>query len=488
VTSVDCIAGLVCLSSQDGGTCQQPTIPAIVGCGSKGSNCGGAADAPCCGFCVQGTCKDLGEVPCATYVGAPCNGPSDCCSFLSCDAGTCQATCGGENAPCNPANGNGDCCVQLGQTCQGYGGDGGTPYECNNGYAVQPGTGCATYCAVGGPPECQLGAPCEPASTGLDNCVAAGLFCDPGFDVCVGPERGDLCIQGGPPCGGPVELVNTNVQMVCVSGLAGFGGPVCSDLCASTKDCFKSGDACDTSSTPPICVPAFLVQSCTGPFGTCDSAGTNDGICEPYNDNGGIVGWCTQANPDGGGPGTVCSISANRENPAFCDTADLCNGGICVPICNAGTGTDRHCDAGQRCIPLNGQTSDVQDMGYCVTDCDFLSDGGCIPPDGGTAEVCLPDLLFGYGDDDMGICAGQTANPLPVGATCTPLNANGIVTPSPCVAGAACINPPTGGNFCTQLCIIGTACPNGTDCQSINITAGLYSSVTGACFLHNDAG
>ena len=502
ITSVDCEDSLVCSQAYDGGSCVAPSIPTIVACSSSGAACGLVGDAPCCGFCVGGQCKDLDQVPCASTPGASCTGASDCCLDLACVDGSCQPTCGQENAACDPAHGSGDCCIGLGFTCQGYGLDAGAPYECNNIYSFANLVSCMPYCSVRGPSECELGSPCSLGGTPgmpVDPCAAAGLVCDADLNVCARPSLGSFigepCLPGGPACGGPTELTNSNVKIVCVPDAGRYGnlGPLCLELCQSTKDCLLPGDACDPDQfSPPACQPSDSTSAtCTKPFQACDSAGSADGLCE-LNYSGGPL--CVQRTLDGGGPGSACSIWAIRENPAFCDTADFCNGGLCVPVCNAGTSKpfppvpNPVCPAGQRCVDAYARDTDSADMGFCVTNCDFLSDGGggCVPPDGGVPQVCLPDLIFGT-DDDGGICGAGIVNPLPIGAPCTPY-VNGTITPSPCVAGALCLNPPAGGNICTRICMLGTKCPGGAACQPINLAAGEYSTVTGACYMEPDAG
>ncbi len=490
VTSVDCYAELVCTSDQGGGTCQTPAFPPISACLSVGTHCGGATDGICCGVCVNSACRDIGTTPCGSYTGAPCAATSDCCRDWACFGGGCQPLCGLENAPCDPANGNADCCVGEGLTCQGYGGDGGAPYECNNYYIVPAGEGCVTYCAAGGPPECELGAPCNPTASGLDNCVAAGLYCDSLNDVCVQPEYGDLCTEGGPPCGAGINYTNSNVTIQCIPNV--YSGPACLQTCGSTKDCLFGGDSCCTTCTPSVCEFTPILSPCTTFFGSCDLQETGDGLCEPINLQGTLEGYCYQATTDGGKTGSACEVFANRQNPGFCDTTDTCSGGMCVPVCNVGTaGNGPACpDSNMVCVPEFGQTTDSDDFGYCVTPCDFVDGGGCTPPDGGVPEVCIPGLLLvGLPDVSTGYCIAQVADPVPVGSPCTPVDGS-IAIPSPCVAGAICWNNPVpgGGFFCDRLCLVGTKCPDGTDCQMVNIAAGVYSSITGVCYPPGDAG
>jgi hypothetical protein len=137
------------------------------------------------------------------------------------------------------------------------------------------------------------------------------------------------------------------------------------------------------------------------------------------------------------------------------------------------------------CASAFGQTGDTDDMGYCVTPCDFIDGGGCKAPDGGLPQVCFPNLfVVGPPDNGSGVCAGQVQNPLPVGSPCNPVDGNYGV-PSPCVAGAICWNNPVpgGGNFCDQLCLLSNSnCAAGTTCHNMMLAAGVYSSVTGVCY------
>ena len=486
VTTADCPTGSVCTSDHGGGICIAEGIPAPDACLPGASACGQTGDPPCCGFCRNSSCVDISAAPCSSKAGTPCRENIDCCVNLACvsDAGqqTCQPSCGQENDVCNPAHGNADCCVGLGLACQGYAGGDAGPFECNNQYAVVAGGGCASMCSEKGPPECQLGSPCDP-SVQPDNCVPAGLYCDLSNDVCEGPLEFDLCLPGGPACGLDSSLANSRLEPVCAATMY-TTAPICAELCDTTADCLHPDDACCTACSPPVCLPGWLIQPCTDFFGACDAQGTNDGICAPYNFQGMQLGVCIQATASGGGLGSACAVNGNRENPGFCDTSHICTTGFCGPACNSGTAKDLPCPdpANQICVPVYGETTDSDDFGSCYTKCDFLSDAGCSAPDGGVPQVCVPGLVYGLGDANLGVCAAQAPDPAPIGAPCTAVDGI-IITPSPCVQGGVCYNNPVpgGGSFCDQPCLVGDKCPNGSDCQPISF-AGQFTSVVGVCF------
>jgi hypothetical protein len=486
---VDCLPGLVCTSASGNGLCVLPPFIPGTECAVAGSHCGDPGDPTCCGVCKGSSCVVLADAPCSRLTGAPCQAQTECCIDLRCvfDAGigACQPTCGTERAPCDPRRGNADCCLDYGFTCMGWGIDGGAPFACNDLSAVPPDAGCVAACTDGGPPQCQLGAPCNPNTTAEnDNCTAAGLYCSELSSTCAVPADGVYCIEGGAPCrDGPDReiygqyLQNAEVSMECIQP-EGIDAPVCDQLCESTADCASPYDSCCLDCVPKSC--GFGLNTCSDVYGRCDAEGTADGRCESFAPFGNL---CVQANVDGGGPGSACDELATRENPAFCDYADQCWFGVCVPVCSA-SGNPACPSGSQFCIPS------VPDSPYgaCLTFCELWTSGGCPAVDGGTAQVCLPYFLPPTSGDSVDVCVGQQANPLPVGAACIPPTGPEIVVsyPSPCVAGAICLNEVGSNDWtCRQLCALrgggSPPCPPDSTCHPIPVAPSISATDLGVC-------
>jgi hypothetical protein len=419
--------------------------------------------------------------------GAQCQAQTDCCIDLRCvfDAGvgSCQPTCGTERAPCDPRRGNADCCLDDGFTCVGWGADGGAPFACNDMAAVPPDGGCVAACTDGGPPQCQLGSPCAPNFVGgNDNCVPAGLVCSEQSETCAAPADGAYCAEGGAACrDGPDKdkyaqyLRNANVGLECIQPTQIFD-PVCVQLCESTKDCANPYFACCDECVPHVCVSN--IDACSDFYHPCNAQGSADGRCERFGNQGNL---CVQANTDGGGPGSACDELANRENPAFCDFADQCWFGVCVPTCNISG--EPGCSGAAQCLGVGGT------LGVCLTTCSIWESGGCPTVNGGVAQVCLP--YFGFVAGSLAYstqCVAQQPNPSPVGARCVPPNGIEAVVsfPSPCVAGAICLNEIGSNDWtCQQLCEFGggASCSPGSTCHPIPVGPGIATRTVGVCSL-----
>jgi hypothetical protein len=475
-TTANCQHGYVCTSESGGGTCVVNTGSYAAPCIAAGNACGGDAGT-CCGVCVDGGCQDLANFPCQASVGGPCSSVA-CCNLLACVDGGCQPTCGQAYALCNPDHGNADCCVAQGYTCQATV-DGGSVFWCSN-QNLLLGAGCAALCIDGGLPQCELGSPCNPI---VDQCVGAGLVCDPLYDVCTQPEENEQCLLGGPPCVAGNYFQNSSAEMVCAPDPA-TTQDTCTQLCQSTRDCIDPQTACCTSCVPPTCELDESADRCTV-FYPCNSQGESDGVCLALREgpSSQLSYRCYQATVDGGGAGASCDNYATRQNPAFCDTSHFCVGGLCVALCNPGSDSGPDCPdrATQQCNDIYDQNS-----GYCLTRCDLFTDAGdpitdasCAAPDGGAPEVCVPIYWFLADDSPRGACTRQEAPSIPIGQRCT-ADTSGA---SPCAAGSWCFNDPYGGSFCDQICLLdgGSGCPSGQPCAPLEIVVGFQSSVTGVC-------
>jgi hypothetical protein len=308
-----------------------------------------------------------------------------------------------------------------------------------------------------------------------DNCQLAGLYCDPTNDVCRNPGQFEPCLPGGPSCN-PVAGSNTDNQ-VCASQAPQDGSPpVCLQTCQTNADCLWAWASCQATSGGNFCF-SNANPDCTDYFGTCNAAGTNDGICVLISVGTQSFASCYQATLSGGGPGTACGINATRENPSFCDTSDFCMGGICEPVCNT-SGTDHLCSGSNETCVQTQIYANASVIGGCIIPCDIadLDGGGCVATDAGVSTRCYPGGLFGgFPDNGTGLCVAEPAAPLAIGQPCFGMASE---YEDPCVPGAICLGTPAAGFFCTQLCTnVGQLCADGvTTCSSIN---GLNS--TGYC-------
>ncbi|HUB06939.1 MAG TPA: hypothetical protein VMB50_08060 [Myxococcales bacterium] len=494
LTMANCLRGLVCSPKPDAGSvCATPITPSAA-CVANGQACGGSE--PCCGSCDGGLC--VPRRPCAVTGGA-CAGDGDCCAGFGCNAGACAPTCGAADAPCDPSHGNGDCCLTEGLTCVSAGIDAGRAVCAYAQYAGPNGPlDCGAPCS-GFP--CTLGTTCQPpsASGSTDPCAAAGLVCDPTYDVCRQPGEFDVCQPGGPPCLPIAGSTATDLMCLPEPALFGSGVDLCLQPCSpndpasGTSDCVDPLMICSALSqgAGDACSYDIAIGSCpqgAAYFAPCNSAGIDDGFCLPFNYTGGSEGVCVQGTLDGGLPGDPC-LDGNRQNGGLCDPSSLCLGGICAAACNAGTGLAPSCaqnDGGVAiaCVPTEGQTGNPSDMGNCSPDCDFTSasGGGC--PDTAAAEKCVPEILITGADSAAGLCVAGAASPIPVGQACT-------ASPDlvdPCAAGALCLGSPSlGGNLCVQLCngvgSVGRApCGAGSTCAPLGLAIG-NSAHVGYCAL-----
>jgi hypothetical protein len=495
-TSTDCnqAENLVCtvtnaLFNPPGtGTCEVAVAP-LTTCSPATTHCGGATDKPCCGICVSNFCVDQGTQTCSGVNGATCATAADCCSGFKCVGTTCQPTCAAGIQPCDQANGSTDCCTDQGLSCLAtqYS-DGGDAfygpsicYYANNG-------GTATDCSSnkcgpnGDAGECLLGTPCIPTSLSgatTDSCQAAGMVCDQNLSVCRNPSYYETCTPGGPACN---QLGGTSANSVVCANLAPLvagSTPGCFQACQTNADCLVPFHSCDGFNGGNFCY-LFSSPACTDYFGTCNAAGTLDGVCIDITFTGQATsGDCIQSAPAGtGATGAACNTNSTRQNPGDCDTADLCAGGICQPICNT-SGLDHICPTGTVCTatPTFGTLSSA---GTCLVSCDFTvtTGGACVTSDGGVPTKCLPGLFTGtaQADDGTGFCVAEPPTTLALGDSCIGVEPNYA---DPCGQGAACIGNVISGFTCVQLCTnVGLLCPDGVKtCQSLN---GLTE--TGVCF------
>ncbi len=471
------------------GVCGPPGPTPSLQCTANGHSCGAGSPACCGGPCVAGTCEP--RTACA-LLASGCSTSADCCAGLTCtgsgpDGGTCTPSCAGELAFCQTDS---DCCLAQGLSCLDtiYGS---LCYPELPTQPIDPSTDepmpCAGPCSAF---ECQLGAACEltfnPATGAeVDPCAQAGLVCDESFSVCRAPGEFEECVPGGPACQPIADSTVSGLQCVKVSLFT--GNPyVCVQPCLLTADCVDPLTTCQNDGA----LGQFCFYSiCQSYFASCPSSGANDGLCVPYPNGGSPIGICEQATLTGGKAGSACVSGGNRQVGGLCDTQDFCVLGLCSSVCNAGTSGGPTCpgataDGGPVCVGILGDTGDADDLGTCSPVCNFVSDagGGCVPPDGGAPEKCLPQLLFGLNDVPTGLCVLGPTSGLPAGQPC-----DAYATIDDCADGERCVLGlfnGTAGAFCAQLCdlpgLTPGGCLTGQSCVGFQ-GEGFESSSTGYC-------
>jgi len=482
VSLADCLPPLVCDTAGDAGFCEPPGPAPTLACAGNGDNCGGSLPI-CCG----GPCVGINCVPRSTcgLQGAACSRDSDCCLGLACaqgdaGAGSCTPSCGGDLAPCQS---NADCCRAKGFSCLGsgpgafcYPEDPHQPFDADAGRLVECGDPCSGY-------QCSLGAGCQTyfdadAGAVVDPCAAAGLVCDATYAVCRQPGEFEGCAPGGPAC---QPVPNSSVGDLQCMTLPTTTGTIdlCVQPCQQTEDCADDLTTCQSlGAAGSFCYYDF----CTNYFASCNSRGTNDGLCLPLQAGGQTYGFCQQGAITGGHAASACLSGANRQVGGQCDTSDVCVDDLCVPICNAGISGGPSCgpgDGGLSCLAIFGQSGFPQDTGGCGRSCDFTSaDAGCTPEGARPPQKCVPLYLLGLGDLFDGVCVLGPDGGVAVGDSCLSLPTAG----DPCVSGALCLNTGATGSVCAQLCdpAAPTACDAGQVCIGF-ASQGFASQTTGYC-------
>jgi hypothetical protein len=511
VTNADCATTLCSVTASQAqtgpsavGICDVPPTPATIDrCSPAETACGGAGDAPCCGYCGADVptrfCHDLPHA-CGNG-GTTCATDDDCCATFACVGAVCKATCGQNLAACDPTNRNSDCCTNLGFTCLStvtdaggvitqsvYGAD-----VCFNQLLPEVEANPLAACqaparenACGDAGECLLGSPCAPVTAAgqIDACAAAGLACDFNSGVCRFPQWQESCNPAGPPC--DYAGNSRDNSYLCENPGNSFttsGGmvvpPFCNQLCATAGDCVNPLAQCYPLGAPAnqsICL--FYSQTtaagagCTNYFGMCNASGTNDGICLQINTG---RGECWQTAASGGAAGAACDDNANRQNPLFCDSADFCIGNTCDQLCDPAGGAPT-CPTNATCVGVSATATPT--YGVCAVSCDFTAadGGGC-----SAGQKCALPYIFGLADQPVGACIGLAINAQSLGEPCMP----GF--PDPCGIGLTCEGDPNlggniGGFWCHQSCTNpGDACADGTPCIGYTLGQGAVSTSQGFC-------
>jgi hypothetical protein len=260
--------------------------------------------------------------------------------------------------------------------CSGGGGGTGTTGGTTTGGGTTggtSGTGTTGSSSGGdaGPPglghSCTLGANPDPCY------VNYGLGCSQvGGGTCQLPTELQPCLAD-PGC-----AVETP-PLFCEAGFQLAGNPVnlCVNHCNVTADCPNVVTSC-TQTNPKLCFinfcgPGSTPTNGTAYYGTCNSGGTGNGTCVPFNPTG-SPGWCV-----GAGPVALWQPCSDTRTDG--GTSDLCGTGttcvvfpvsggasksMCAPLC-APTGASISgpaCGAGETCFSAGSV-----DFGFCLIDC-----------------------------------------------------------------------------------------------------------------------
>lgn len=206
------------LNCQFGGctTCRGPSLTCVLGGLIPGNEC-----------CEGSVCRPAPLVPrCCVGSGEACTSSIDCCGFMQCQDGMCQA--GREGSFCTDSSECGE-----GLTCQTFRCQMDTTAMCTE--AGQPcdasGTCCdALTCSPHRDPDMAM----EPPPNAC--CAAGGASCDTDEDCC-GRTR---CMEGMCEC--QPDRMECDADSDCCEGLGCVGG-----FCAATDGCGEENERCDSA-------------------------------------------------------------------------------------------------------------------------------------------------------------------------------------------------------------------------------------------------
>lgn len=222
-TSGSCEGALNCQFG-DCTTCRGPSLTCVLGGLIPGNEC-----------CNGSVCRPAPLVPrCCVGAGEECTNSADCCGFMQCQGGMCQA--GREGSFCLDSSECGEgftcqtftcrptemmmMCIDPGEPCMGSG-------VCCDGLACAPHRDPDN--AVEPPPEA-----C---------CAGAGTSCTVGSDDCCGRMS---CTDGECTCV-PMDS-QCDSDSDCCEGLSCVGG-----LCFSTMACGEENETCDRAAPTRTC-------------------------------------------------------------------------------------------------------------------------------------------------------------------------------------------------------------------------------------------
>jgi hypothetical protein len=169
----------------------------------------------------------------------------------------------------------------------------------------------------------------------------------------------------------------------------------CLNTCTVTANCPDIDDSCQSGVCwTNFCGPNSLADGGSDGidyYDPCDSAGTGDGTCLPYEVNDEEYGFCEGAGalPAGaeacgerlldGGTADLCSFGS------ICVLADTTDRTFCAPLCASGTATGPTCSGTNVCENLY---EGVYLFGACEEVC--ASNADCTAPLTCQGDFCLP--------------------------------------------------------------------------------------------------
>lgn len=332
------------------------------------------------------------------------------------------------------------------------------------------GQGCVTDKAPATPAASGTLCGCFPDDTDTEevdeeSCIPYGLMCDyaaskgvPGS--CVLPTENRACKPKTGEPGGTADGQGCAAGLDCVDFNKETGEAPsyrCMKACDSINDCQtyqRCFDKNDTQLRPAVrgrCYINYCGEVTGGSklFEKCDSAGTNDGFCQPFQYTGTVTGtnerWVGLCELGGtaASEGKCTPGAKSAELAKICPAGEYCieDGyvggeyqGHCAKPCNAQSKSDRSpaldcANATDLCFSLFGINAppDKYDEpflpGACRAKCDlFTSAPGACPVDQygfpGTCDYYLP-YVHAEGKTGLGVCKAAIKDAPKLGEACT---------------------------------------------------------------------
>jgi hypothetical protein len=300
-------------------------------------------------------------------------------------------------------------------------------------------------CGDGVDNDCNGPIDCQDVGCDLHRCGASGLSCSGGACLCTG--------NGGvAEAFGQERTCDDGKDNDC-NGLTDCEEPWCT---SNGQGCGANGRVCATDGGAPVC-------ACSGNGGRVEPSdgGTGEGTCDDGADNdcNGLVD-CADT--------TACS---GRR----CAGGGTCDGGVCVPPRDAGTG----------CVKTVGQeTRETSCNDGLDNDCDGQAD--CGDPDC-NQRACDPSaptsVCCGATDAGVGRCRNLATDPANCGlcglgcgsGTCVPVGTNPASGACTCNTGFQCPRP-SGSGYVRQACQLDAGV---CSCQGSTTECGPFSAPDG---------
>lgn len=328
--------------------------------------------------------------------GATCtiSGLAACISKLSSVSAPCQAILINKGSGSGNGN-NGSGTSTSGSTTGASSTSGGNNGSSSNGGTIGgSGTNGGTIGgsgsnggSTGGTGSLHVGSPCTATAAG-DPCVTSGLACTPmaaNTSACELPSEYGFC-EASVGC-----LPDGGFTLKCVQGFVGADGgtaSLCIEPCTTpgvSTTCANAEDTCqnlvgDAGAPQDFCFQTACTAGSTGFYNQCNSAGTNDGQCLPFQGATGLVGICQQ---DGTAPlYATCAMERMGSAPLCADNGFCVNftatASACLPLCDSTKSAGiAACTGGAQCQTLGSG----------------LQWGVCVNPCGGDAGTTCPGSL-----------------------------------------------------------------------------------------------